>query len=264
VSMPGIAGKLRDWLSRRPASNPPGTAGPPPTPDPPGTGPLGDAETALGYHFVDRELLRLALVHRSFTAEADSSDSYERLEFLGDAVLQLVVTDYLYEAYPQLAEGEMAKVRAAVVDTTTLAGLARDFGLGEAILLGRGEERTGGRSKDSILADVVESLLGAVYVEAGYERAKNLITRHWKDHIDRRALAPGRRDYKTRLQEQLASEGRRPRYVLRETGPDHAKEFTAEVWVEGTRVGVGTGTSKKRAEQQAAREAASRLDGTDA
>jgi ribonuclease-3 len=262
--MSGIAERLREWLSRRPMPDPPPNADRPATSDEPSTGPLAGVETALGYRFRDRDLLRLALVHRSYASEADSPDSYERLEFLGDAVLQLVVTHYLYEAYPRLAEGEMAKVRAAVVDTTTLAGLAREFGLAEALLLGRGEERTGGRGKDSILADVVESLLGAVYLEAGYESVASLITRHWRDRIDRRAMAPGERDYKTRLQEKLAVEGRRPRYEIRETGPDHAKQFTAEVWADEKRIGVGTGTSKKRAEQQAAQDAATTLDATDA
>ena len=225
-----------------------------------GSDPLDAVQTAIGYRFEDSDLLRLAMLHRSHAAEIDSETSYERLEFLGDAVLQLAITRYLYETYPELAEGEMAKVRAAVVDATTLADLGRSFGLGAAMLLGRGEELTGGRDKDSILADVVEALLGAVYLESGYETAHQLIIGHWQDRVDRRAAAPGRRDYKTRLQERLAAEGRKPRYVIHATGPDHAKEFTAEVWVDGTRIGSGAGTSKKRAEQEAAKDAAGRVD----
>ncbi len=203
-------------------------------------------------------------MHRSYGAEKGITESYERLEFLGDAVLQLAVTDYLYEAYPQLAEGEMAKVRAAVVDAATLAALAKTFGVGSALMLGRGEEQTGGREKHSILADVVEALLGAVYVDAGYAIARDLILDHWGNLVDRRAASPGRRDYKTRLQERLAAAGNRPRYVLSERGPEHAKEFTAEIWDGDSKLGEGKGTSKKRAEQAAARDASDRLDARDA
>lgn len=221
-------------------------------------------ESVLGHRFENRHLLELALMHRSYGAEKGISESYERLEFLGDAVLQLAVTDYLYEAYPELAEGEMAKVRAAVVDAATLVSLANTFGVGPALMVGRGEEQTGGREKHSILADVVEALLGAVYVDAGYATARELILDHWGDLVDRRAASPGRRDYKTRLQERLAAAGTRPRYVLSERGPEHAKEFTAQVWRGDSKLGEGTGTSKKRAEQAAARDASDRLDAHDA
>lgn len=221
-------------------------------------------EAALGHRFEDRELLELALLHRSAAAEAGREGSYERLEFLGDAVLQLVVTHYLFEAYPDLAEGKMAKVRAAVVDARTLAALGREFGVGEAVALGHGEEQTGGREKDSILADVVEALLGAIYLDRGYAAARKVILHHWKRLVDRRAATPGRRDYKTRLQEMLAARGTRPRYTVEETGPDHAKQFIAEVSDGDRRLGSGTGTSKKRAEQEAARDAMRRLDAGDA
>lgn len=221
-------------------------------------------EAAIGHRFEDRQLLRLALLHRSAAAESGREESYERLEFLGDAVLQLVITHYLYDAYPDLAEGKMAKVRAAVVDARTLATLGREFGVGEAVALGHGEEQTGGREKDSILADVVEALLGAIYLERGYAASREVILRHWTRLVDRRAATPGRRDYKTRLQEMLAARGKRPGYTLDETGPDHAKKFIAEVWVGDRRLGTGSGTSKKRAEQQAARDAVRRLDVGDA
>ena len=252
--MAGAVGKLFSRLfdKRRPTA--------PPIWGGSGLDPLDAVQTAIGYRFEDTGLLRLAMLHRSHAAEIDSVESYERLEFLGDAVLQLAITQYLYETYPELAEGEMAKVRAAVVDAPTLADVGRNFGLGAAMLLGRGEELTGGREKDSILADVVEALLGAVYLDSAYETAEQLIISHWKSRVDRRAAAPGRRDYKTRLQETLAADGRKPRYVLNATGPDHAKEFTAEVWVDGARVGSGTGSSKKRAEQEAAKDAARGLD----
>ncbi|MDJ0497828.1 MAG: ribonuclease III [Acidimicrobiia bacterium] len=212
----------------------------------------------LGYDFDSEGLVALALTHRSYAAEHGLDVSYERLEFLGDAVLQLIVTRYLYDKYDQLAEGEMAKVRAAVVNQKTLATIARKLQIGDSILLGQGEETSGGRNKDSILADVVESLLGAIYLDGGYGPAEDLVLRHWIPVIEERASAPGQRDYKTRLQEILAQQGLAPRYELSESGPDHAKLFEAELWVEGTVVGRGRGSSKKRAEQAAAADAAER------
>lgn len=221
-------------------------------------------QDALGYGFDDGDLLRLALTHRSHSSEHSSDRSYERLEFLGDAVLQLAVTHYLYDEYPELPEGEMAKVRAAVVNERALAAVARRWNLGPALLLGKGEEMTGGRAKESILSDVVESVLGALYLEAGFERAHHVVLRHWADLVDERAAAPGRRDYKTRLQEKVAQTGERPRYEIADHGPEHAKEFTAQVYIGEELCGVGTGTSKKRAEQAAARAAAEALGLTDA
>jgi len=216
-------------------------------------------EAALGYTFESPALVSLALTHRSYAADRDLTVSYERLEFLGDAVLQLVVTRYLYETYGELAEGEMAKVRAAVVNQQTLAGFARSLGLGGFLLLGHGEESTGGRDKDSILADVVEALLGAVYLDGGYESAAVLVLRLWVPVIEERASAPGLADYKTRLQEILAQRGLLPRYEITEAGPDHAKMFRAELWADGELLGTGEGSSKKRAEQDAARAASVRM-----
>lgn len=212
-------------------------------------------EAALQYRFVDRSRLVTALTHRSYLAEHPELASYERLEFLGDAVLQLGVTDLLYETTSGAAEGEMAKIRAAVVSETTLAAVAREWGLDAVLFLGRGEELTGGREKDSILSDAVEAILGVVYLEAGFERAAALVRHHWGPLIAERATAPGQRDYKTRLQEVLAQEGMQPSYALSEEGPQHAKEFTAVVRAADRVLGSGTGTSKKRAEQAAARDA---------
>jgi ribonuclease-3 len=221
---------------------------------------LRNVERAIGYEFGDPALLRQALLHRSYTAENPDDGSYERLEFLGDAVLQLAVTDYLYSEYPDMTEGEMAKVRAAVVNEATLAVLARRFGLGDALLVGRGEELTGGRDKDSILADVVEAILGVIYLEAGFSTVQRLVLTHWTGLVDERAASPGRRDYKTRLQELLARLGRLPRYEIEETGPEHAKQFVARVWSGDEALGEGAGTSKKRAEQDAAHAAFRRLE----
>ena len=215
--------------------------------------------TALGYAFESAELAELALTHRSYAAEHNLNVSYERLEFLGDAVLQLAVTRHLYDTYDRLAEGEMAKVRAAVVNQKALATVARGFGLGEYMLLGQGEERSGGRDKDSILADMVEALLGAIYLDGGYEPAADLVLRLLVPLMAERAASPGKLDFKTRLQEVLAQRGLQPRYIVSESGPDHAKTFTAELWVDGERIGIGAGSSKKRAEQSAASDAASAL-----
>jgi ribonuclease-3 len=218
-----------------------------------------ELETALGYRFVSSGLAELALTHRSYAAEHELDVSYERLEFLGDAVLQLAVTRYLYDTYPELAEGEMAKVRAAVVNQRALAGIARRLGIGDHILLGQGELRSGGRDKDSILADVVESLLGAIYLDGGYRPAATIVLDLLVPQIAERAASPGELDFKTRLQEELARQGLQPQYTISERGPDHAKEFTAELWVDGELVAAGVGSSKKRAEQAAAQAASTKL-----
>ncbi len=212
-------------------------------------------EDKLRYSFANPEMLRLALTHRSVSSEDPSRNDNERLEFLGDAVLQLVITDLLYESYPHLAEGQMAKVRAAVVSGPALAEVARSLDLGMHIELAPGEERTGGREKDSILADGVEAILGAVYLDAGIDAVGEIILSLWSDQVADRAKSPGIRDFKTRLQEHLARDDRSPAYEVEGSGPDHSRHFKATVYVEGTRLGSGEGRSKKAAEQSAAEEA---------
>lgn len=210
-------------------------------------------EQALGYTFREPGLLRLALTHRSVSSEEASRNDNERLEFLGDAVLQLVVTDLLYDGYPQLAEGQMAKVRAAVVSRGTLSELARDLSLGDHVELSPSEEATGGRDKDSILADALEAVIGAVYLDGGLEPARTMVQALWSDRVADRARQPGVKDYKTRLQELAARAGHRPMYMVEGTGPDHDRWFSAAVTVDGTEYGTGEGRSKKEAEQEAAR-----------
>jgi ribonuclease-3 len=212
-------------------------------------------EDKLRYSFQNSEMLRLALTHRSVSSEDPSRNDNERLEFLGDAVLQLVITDLLYESYPHLAEGQMAKVRAAVVSGPALAEVARSLDLGMHIELAPGEERTGGREKDSILADGVEAILGAVYLDAGIDAVGEIILSLWSDQVADRAKSPGIKDFKTRLQEHLARDDRRPAYEVEGSGPDHSRHFKATVYVEDTRLGSGEGRSKKAAEQSAAEEA---------
>jgi ribonuclease-3 len=212
-------------------------------------------QQALGHVFTDEAILSAALVHRSYTAEHADVPDNERHEFLGDAVLQLVVTDFLFANYPDMREGEMAKVRAACVNRIELADIARRVGLGEHIAMGVGELSSGGRKKDSILADAMEAVLSAVYLDAGLEASRKVILAHWTDLIRAMAQAPGHRDFKTRLQERLATSGLRPDYDVEETGPDHAKLFSASVHIDGVVLGVGTGRSKKEAQQAAARQA---------
>jgi len=214
----------------------------------------------LGWDVDDEELLLRALSHRSWCAETPGALSNERLEFLGDSVLGLVVTDYLYLTYPDLPEGELAKVRASVVNSAVLAELAVELDVGDAMLLGKGEGQAGGREKPSILADAMEALIAAVYLDRGWQAASDLVMRMLGERMGEAAAGPGGQDYKTRLQELCA---RRldvlPQYQVTDEGPDHAKLFDALVLVGGEVFGSGHGRSKKQAEQAAARVAWERL-----
>lgn len=217
-------------------------------------------EDRIGHSFADPALLRLALTHRSVSSDDPARNDNERLEFLGDAVLQLVITDLLYESYPHLAEGQMAKVRAAVVSRDTLAEVARFLDLGEYVELAPSEEATGGREKDSILADTAEAVIGAIYLDGGLEPARRVVLDLWTDKVAERSREPGVKDYKTRLQELVARDGGRPAYEVEGTGPDHDRRFTARVTVDGKEYGTGQGRSKKEAEQEAAARALQSLN----
>ncbi|NSC24130.1 ribonuclease III [Streptomyces albus subsp. chlorinus] len=209
-------------------------------------------EGRLGYRLESALLVR-ALTHRSFAYENGGLPTNERLEFLGDSVLGLVVTDTLYRMHPDLPEGQLAKLRAAVVNSRALAGVARGLDLGAFIRLGRGEEGTGGRDKASILADTLEAVIGAVYLDQGLEAASALVHRLFDPLIERSSNLGAGLDWKTSLQELTAAEGLGvPEYLVSETGPDHEKTFTAAARVGGVAYGTGTGRSKKEAEQQAA------------
>ncbi|MGH8774974.1 MAG: ribonuclease III [Jiangellaceae bacterium] len=209
---------------------------------------------------VEPQLLERALTHRSFAYEQGGLPTNERLEFLGDSVLGLVVTDALFHRHPDLSEGQLAKLRAAVVNMRALAQVGRRLELGEHVRLGRGEEATGGRDKSSILADTVEALIGAVYLDSGLSAAADLVHRLVDDLIEASATLGAGLDWKTSLQE-LTSQSILgvPEYHVREAGPDHAKVFTASAVVAGTVYGVGEGRSKKEAEAQAAEAAWSAL-----
>lgn len=204
--------------------------------------------------FTDQALLELALTHRSHAFEAGGMPTNERLEFLGDAVLGLVVTERIYSALPDAPEGRLAKVRAAAVNTRSLAQVARALGIGDEVLLGRGEEATGGRGKDSILADTTEAVIGAVYLDQGADVAAEVVNRVFAEMLDDIAARRESLDYKTSLQELTAAALQTmPLYELTEDGPDHDKRFTALVRIAGEQLGEGRGRSKKEAEQCAAR-----------
>lgn len=223
------------------------------------TGPVGtwdeqrtELEASLGVG-LDPTLLQQALTHRSYSYEHGNVPTNERLEFLGDSVLGIVVTETLYRTLPDLAEGDLAKVRSAVVNSRALADVARTIDLGRWLLLGKGEESTGGRDKASILADTFEALLGAIFIDRGMEVAAVVVHRFFDPMIHNAVELGAGLDWKTSLQELCAGTGSGvPDYRLTGDGPDHAKTFLAEVLVGGVAMGAGTGSSKKEAEQKAA------------
>jgi len=218
----------------------------------------------LGHHFASNELLEQALTHKSFANEhrAEGVADNERLEFLGDAVLDLVVSEALHSHQPALNEGEMTRARAEVVSEKGLSALARRMGVGQHLRLGRGEELTGGRDKDSLLADATEALFGAVFCDAGFRAARLVVGGLLEDAVAEAIATRAGLDAKTRLQELLqARQGQLPRYVLVDTqGPDHDRSYLVEVRVEGETIASGRGRTKKQAEQQAAGKALRQLD----
>jgi ribonuclease-3 len=205
---------------------------------------------------LDPELVVLALTHRSYAYEHGGLPTNERLEFLGDSVLGVVITDALYRAHPDLPEGQLAKLRASIVNMHALAGVGTQLGLGALLRLGRGEELTGGREKPSIVSDAVEAVIGAVYLQHGIEVTRRVILSIFDGLLTAAPRLGAGLDWKTSLQELSAAQGVGvPEYELTEEGPDHAKTFTATAVVGGSALGSGTGHTKKEAEQQAAAEA---------
>jgi len=218
----------------------------------------------LGIVFPDLETLNTALTHPSYLGEKShpkGTESNQRLEFLGDSMLGLAVSEYLYRRYPQLPEGDLTKIKAAVVSETGLQHAARELALGDELLLGHGEEASGGRTRPSVLADAFEALIGAILVELGADAARQFVLRCLAAEIDRQGTLAGRQDHKSRLQEltQSRSQGTPDYTVIAEHGPDHQKTFEVEVRAGQKVLGRGTGRSKKEAEQQAAREAVEKL-----
>lgn len=233
-----------------------------PSPDP-GLEPdvLARLQSALGHSFADPGLPFLALTHSSYSNERGREDNYERLEFLGDAVLGLITSEWLYRRFPEEPEGRLAKLKSFLVSATVLSEFGRGLGLGEMLHLGIGEDRSGGRSKASILSDALEALIGAVYLDGGLEQARPLVEQVLEQGLERRNRV-SHTDSKTRLQELTQGAGLGlPRYdLVAETGPDHEKRFTVECHLDGRLLSVAEGRSKKTAEQAAAAEALGCLD----
>jgi len=217
-------------------------------------------EERLGFRFRDRSLLEQALTHRSFANEQGHDRHYERIEFLGDAVLGLATAEWLFHEQSGDAEGRLARAKSYVVSAPALAGYARFLGLGDLLRLSVGEERTGGRDKPSLLADSLEAVFGAVFLDGGYQAARVVVVQYLES-LALEADEASRQDAKTVLQELLQAEGRPlPEYrLVEESGPDHAKRFVVECWVEEGLAGTGGGSSKKLAEQEAAERALAAL-----
>lgn len=214
----------------------------------------------LSYSFADPSLLDLALSHRSWCAENPGNASNERLEFLGDAVLGLAIAENVYLLSPDAPEGNLAQVRSAVVSAPALAEVAEEFGVGEALRLGKGEALSGGAGKQSILADSMEAIIGAIFLDGGWAAAQKFVVDNWKPKVADASDGPGGQDWKTRLQEYSAAQfGEPPVYEVSGSGPDHAKEFESTVLMAGSVWGNGAGGSKKEAQQAAAREAWRRI-----
>ena len=222
---------------------------------------IKDLEAAIGYRFKNITLLQNALTHSSFANERwhDSLKSNERLEFLGDSILGMVVAEFLYRNYPDRPEGELTRMRADMVCETSLANIANQIGLGQHLLLGHGEEQGGGRARVSILADAVESVIAASFLDGGMGPARSFIERFVLCNVPEQRLRNA--DYKTALQELLQQKKNQViTYELTgQSGPDHDKHFAVQVLLNGSPIGHGEGTSKKRAEQDAARDALERM-----
>ncbi len=219
---------------------------------------IDEVERLFDYIFKDKELLIRALTHSSYANEnPESAGNNERLEFLGDAVLELCISEELYNRFPYAKEGDLTSTRAYLVNESFLAGIARDLGLGEYLLLGKGEDMQGGRDRDANLCDAFEAILGAIFLDGGYESAKKIVLRCFKDLWPVRCMDQAKKDFKSSLQEITQRKFKeRPRYILVDSfGPEHAKSYRVKVVLPNSLSFEGVGSSIKRAEQMAAREA---------
>ena len=216
---------------------------------------LNSLEQKIGYSFKNKSLLENALTHTSYSNENKNKKNNERLEFLGDAVLELTISEYLYNNYSNLPEGEMTKVRASVVCEESLHKVALKHNFGDFLFLGKCEELTAGRQRASLLADSVEAVIGAIYLDNGYEQSKKFILNNLEKSIKESVSGQGVKDYKTTLQEKLQENGEvKIQYeIIKEDGPAHERKYTATVSCDGILLGTGEGKSKKEAEQAAAK-----------
>ncbi len=218
-----------------------------------------ELEIQIGYEFSDDELIFEALTHSSYANEIKNKDirNNERLEFLGDSVLSLVISEYIFKTFPEITEGKLTKIRSKIVCEATLAQCAKDIKLGNYLKFGKGEEMTGGRKRVSILADAFEALIAAIYLDGGYESVKLFILNHMKKYVEDSVNGKVFLDYKTHFQELVQNDkNNKINYeIFKEEGPDHRKVFFANVLVNDLIVGTGSGKSKKEAEQEAAKDA---------
>ena len=217
-------------------------------------------EQIIGYTFQDKKILEIALTHKSSQKNKDELISNQRYEFLGDAVLELIITRYLFDNYPKMEEGDLTKIRSSAVNQNTLVEIAIEISIGDFILMSKSEEATGGRSKKSILEDSLEALIAAIYLDGGFSKTKIFIERYFFPKIANLSVFPGHRDYKTRLQEIYAKKGKRIIYRDSVDGPDHRRVFYSKVEVDSKTIGKGEGHSKKSAQQSSAEKALHKLE----
>ena len=216
-------------------------------------------EKNIGYSFKDIEHLKTALTHKSFIDEEPTSPTNQRYEFIGDTILDFDLSLFLFDNYPNLDEGSLTKIRSGAVDQNALVNLAKEIDIGKFLFMSKPEESTGGRDKSSILEDAVEALIAAIYFDGGLEEVNKFISNFIYPLIDKLSKNPGQKDYKTRLQEYYAKKGQKVTYTAKSEGPDHNKQFNAQVILENKIIGKGIGKSKKNAEQMAAKDAFSKM-----
>tara|TARA_B100000945_G_scaffold22152_1_gene15755 strand:- start:933 stop:1613 length:681 start_codon:yes stop_codon:yes gene_type:complete len=216
-------------------------------------------EKNIGYSFKDIEHLKIALTHKSFIDEEPTSPTNQRYEFIGDTILDFDLSLFLFDNYPNLDEGSLTKIRSGAVDQNALVNLAKEIDIGKFLFMSKPEESTGGRDKSSILEDAVEALIAAIYFDGGLEEVNKFISKFIYPLIDKLSKNPGQKDYKTRLQEYFAKKGQKVTYTAKSEGPDHNKQFNAQVILENKIIGKGIGKSKKNAEQMAAKDAFSKM-----
>ena len=216
-------------------------------------------EKNIGYSFKDIEHLKIALTHKSFIDEEPTSPTNQRYEFIGDTILDFDLSLFLFDNYPNLDEGSLTKIRSGAVDQNALVNLAKEIDIGKFLFMSKPEESTGGRDKSSILEDAVEALIAAIYFDGGLDEVNKFISKFIYPLIDKLSKNPGQKDYKTRLQEYYAKKGQKVTYTAKSEGPDHNKQFNAQVILENKIIGKGIGKSKKNAEQMAAKDAFSKM-----
>ena len=220
---------------------------------------LKNFEKNIGYSFKDIEHLKIALTHKSYIDEEPTSPTNQRYEFIGDTILDFDLSLFLFDNYPNLDEGSLTKIRSGAVDQNALVNLAKEIDIGKFLFMSKPEETTGGRDKSSILEDAVEALIAAIYFDGGLEEVNKFISKFIYPLIDKLSKNPGQKDYKTRLQEYYAKKGQKVTYTAKSEGPDHNKQFNAQVILENKIIGKGIGKSKKNAEQMAAKDAFSKM-----